>query len=66
MKNSIKEIREKRGLTRKELAEKTGISYKRLGDYETNYYKTENITVGTLLKISKSLDCTIESLISEE
>lgn len=66
MTNKIRRIREEKGLSRKELAKITEISYKRLGDYETNYYKTENITVGNLLKIAKDLDCTIENLIAEE
>ena len=63
MKNNIKEIRETKGLSRKELAEKSGLHYNKLKDYENDYIKIENVTVGNLDKISTALECTIDELI---
>ncbi|MBQ8824462.1 MAG: helix-turn-helix transcriptional regulator [Ruminococcus sp.] len=63
MKNNIKEIRERKGLTRKELAESSGVHYKKITDYENNYINIENVTIGNLYKIAKALECTIDDLI---
>lgn len=66
MDNHIKAIREKRGLTRKELSECSGIHYKKIADYENNYIKTENITVGSLYHIAKALQVTLDDLCRDE
>lgn len=63
MKNNIKEIRETKGISHKELAEKSGLHYNKLKDYENNYIKIENVTVGNLNRIAKALECTIDELI---
>ena len=65
MTNRIKEIRESKGLSRKELAAASGLHYNKISDYENDYLKTENITIGNLLRIAKALDVTLESLIVE-
>lgn len=65
MQNKIKSMREEKGLTRKELAGKSGIHYNKISDYENNYVKTENITVGNIMKIAKALECKIEDIITE-
>ena len=64
MNNNIKEIRERKGMTRKELSEKSGIHYKKITDYENNYIKIENVTIGNLERIAKALECTIDNLIN--
>ena len=46
MQNNIKRIREQNGITRKELAALSGVHYKKITDYENNYIKFENITIG--------------------
>ena len=64
MTNKIKEVREQKNLSRKELSEISGIHYKKVTDYENNYVRTENITVGNLYRIAQALDCKIDDLIS--
>ncbi|MCM1220461.1 MAG: helix-turn-helix transcriptional regulator [Lachnospiraceae bacterium] len=63
MKNNIRELREQNGISRKELAELSGVHYNKISDYENNYIKTENITVGNIYRIAKALKCTIEDLL---
>ena len=63
IKNNIKEIREQNGLTRKELSELSGVHYKKITDYENNYVRTENITIGNLYKIAQALECKIDDLL---
>ena len=63
IKNNIKEIREQKGLTRKELSELSGVHYKKITDYENNYVRTENITIGNLYKIAQDLECKIDDLL---
>ncbi|MDE5753740.1 MAG: helix-turn-helix transcriptional regulator [Oscillospiraceae bacterium] len=65
MTNNIKEMREKKGLTRKELAELSGVHYKKVTDYENQYVHTENITVGNLYKIAQALECKIDDLLTD-
>lgn len=65
MTNKIKEFREQKGLTRKELAEQSGVHYKKVADYENQYVRTENITVGNLYKIAQALECKIDDLLAE-
>lgn len=63
MTNKIKEVREQKGLTRKELAEQSGVHYKKITDYENQYVRTENITIGNFYKIAQALECKIDDLI---
>jgi len=55
MQNNIKRIREQNGITRKELAALSGVHYKKITDYENNYIKFENITIGNLNRIATAL-----------
>lgn len=66
MTNKIKEIRLKTGLNRKQLAEKSGIHYKKITDYENNYIRFENVTVGNALKLAKALGVTLDELCDDE
>ena len=52
MQNNIKRIREQNGITRKELAALSGVHYKKITDYENDYIKFENITIGNLNRIA--------------
>ena len=63
MTNRIKAAREAKGITRKQLAEMTGLHYNKIGNYETGYFKIENIPVGNLYLIAKALECKIDDLI---
>ena len=53
MQNNIKRIREQNGITRKELAALSGVHYKKITDYENDYIKFENITIGNLNRIAR-------------
>ncbi len=62
MKNNIKKIREQKGITRKELSTFSGIHYKKITDYENDYIKFENITIGNLNRIAIALGVTLDEL----
>ena len=62
MTNNIKKLREQNNISRRQLAELSGIAYTKIGDYENNYTKTENITVGNLYKIADALGVTLDEL----
>ena len=64
MTNNIKKLREEKNITRKQLADISGVAYTKIGDYESNYTKTENVTVGNLCRIADALNCTLDELIS--
>ena len=62
--NNIRKIQKQKGRTRKELFKKSEIHYKKITDYENNYIKIENVTIRNLKCIAKSLEYTIDNLIS--
>lgn len=66
MQNNIKRIREQNGITRKELAALSGVHYKKITDYENNYIKFENITIGNLNRIATALAVTLDELCRED
>lgn len=53
----LKELREKRGFTQQDLAEKSGVSRITISAIETGVQK--NVTVKTLISISKALNVKI-------
>lgn len=63
MTNRIKQFREQKNITRKQLSESSGVHYKKITDYENNYFKTENVTIGNLCRIADALGCTLDELI---
>lgn len=66
MQNNIKRIREQNGITRKELAVLSGVHYKKITDYENDYIKFENITIGNLNRIATALGVTLDELCRED
>ena len=66
MQNNIKRIREQNGITRKELATLSGVHYKKITDYENDYIKFENITIGNLNRIANALGVTLDELCRED
>lgn len=66
MRNNIKYLREKSGLSRKELSERSGVHYKKITDYENNYIKIENVTIGNLDRIATALHCTLDALCRDD
>ena len=63
MTNKIKQLREQKNITRKQLSELSGVHYKKITDYENNYIKTNNITVGNLCRIADALGCMLDELV---
>ena len=60
IKENVRYVLEKRGMTQTDLAKKLGVSKTAVG-----YYLRGNITIGNLQKIADALDTTIETLVSE-
>lgn len=52
---SLRELRQKRGLTQRELADKAGISYGRIGDYETGRYNIGGMSLELAIKLCDAL-----------
>ena len=60
---SIREIREKEGLTQKELAQRTGLAELTIWRYEAN----ERVpSVTNAIKLAKALNCTVDDLVREQ
>ena len=62
MKNKLKEIRIKKGISQKELSEKTGISLKAISSYEQGSRDLIKASFENIIKISKALKCDIFDL----
>lgn len=60
IKENVRYVLEKRGMTQKSLADKLGVSKTAVG-----YYLRGNITINNLQKIADALDTTVETLVSE-
>lgn len=64
--NALKDYRKKAGLTQPELAEKVGISHRTLQDYEQGQKPLEGARAITVLKMARTLGCTVEDLIDPD
>ena len=62
MKNKLKEIRIKKGISQKELSEKTGISLKAISSYEQGSRDLIKASFENIVKIVKALDCKVFDL----
>lgn len=62
MKNKLKEIRIKKGISQKELSEKTGISLKAISSYEQGIRDLKKASFENIVKIAKALDCNVFDL----
>ena len=60
--SSIRALRKEKGWTQEKLAEMSGINDKEVSHIEQG---RRNITIDTLVKISKALEVNIESIISK-
>lgn len=60
--NNLKQIRIKKGITRKELAEKSGISARTIESYEQGKRNINKAKIETIIKLSKALECNIEDI----
>lgn len=62
MVNNIKVLRLRAGLTQSELAKRSGVPQCKLSGYEA-LDSLDKITLGSLDKLAKALDCTVNDLI---
>ena len=60
IRENVKFVLEKRGMTQKSLADKLGVSKTAVG-----YYLRGNITINNLQKIADALNTTVETIVSE-
>lgn len=61
----LKSIRESRGLSRKEVSERSGINFRSLQDYEQGHKNIASAKGETLYRLSLTLGCSMEELMSE-
>lgn len=64
--NNLKRYRRKAGMTQPQLADVVGISHRTLQDYEQGQKPLEKAAAITVLRMAKTLGCTVEDLIGEE
>ena len=62
--NSLKRQRISAGLTQKQLAEKSGVKIRMIRAYEQNYQDISKAEVGSIIRLAKTLSCTVEDLLS--
>lgn len=64
VKNNLKLIRIKAGLTQKELAKKSGVNFRMIQHYEQGDKDIKKAAAETVFKLAKALNCDITDLIS--
>lgn len=52
---SLRELRQKRGLTQTQLGKRAGVSQQRLAEYESGKRPIRNMTLGSALKLCDAL-----------
>lgn len=62
---NLRTLRELKGISRRELAEAAGISFRSIQDYEQGHKDLSSAKADTLQKLARTLDCTMEDLISD-
>jgi len=60
---TIKSLRQELKLTQSQVAERAGISIKLYQKYESGACSTQNMTLGTAIKLAKALNVKAEDLI---
>lgn len=64
--SKLKTYREKAGLSQSQLADASGVNLQMIQKYEMGVKDINKAQAGTLLKLAKTLNCTIEDLLEEE
>lgn len=62
---SLKEIREKRHLTRLQLSNLSGVNIRTIEAYEQGNKDLNNAKIKTLLKICQALECELEDILTD-
>lgn len=62
---TLKELRNKRGLSRREVAERSGINLRSLQDYEQGHKDISRAKGETLYRLSLAIGCTVEQLLED-
>ena len=63
--DTVKELREKAGLTRAELAKETGINIRTIEAYEQGRKDINGAKLKTLLKLCLALNCSLEDIVTD-
>ena len=65
-KSKLKKVRESRGMTQLDLAKLTGIGIKSIASYEQHPVRINKASVEKLIKMSDSLNCTIDDIVEKQ
>ena len=63
---TLKNMRNKAGLTQVSLAELTGVSKRTIEHYESGYRNFDHARLETLCKVAKALNCTVADLLTDK
>ena len=59
----LQKLRTDLNMTQKELAARSGVSLRMIQAYEQNYQDISKAEAGTLLKLARTLSCSVEDLL---
>lgn len=62
--NSLKRQRKSAGLTQKELADRSGVKLRMIKAYEQNYQDISKAETASIIRLAKTLSCSIEDLLT--
>lgn len=65
-KSRLKKIRVSRGMTQLDLANLTGIGIKSIASYEQHPERINKASIEKLIKMSDSLNCTIDDIVEKQ
>ena len=65
-KSKLKKVRESTGMTQLDLAKLTGIGIKSIASYEQHPERINKASVEKLIKMSDSLNCTIDDIVEKQ
>lgn len=63
---SLRELREKRNMSRRRLSDLSGVNFRSIQDYEQHHKSLASAKGETLYRFSQVLDCTVEELLEDE
>lgn len=64
--SNLKEIREKKGFSRRELSVLSGVNQNTINFLENGWNNTDNVRLSTLIKLSKALHCKVVDLVDKD
>ena len=64
--SNLKEIREKKGFSRRELSVLSGVNQNTINFLENGWNNTDNVRLSTLIKLAKALHCKVVDLVDKD